>query len=92
MQSEGRPRAHAVTLENRESLRIGGVEAVDCFNEEIVVLATSLGQLTVSGADLHMSQLDLTQGRVEIMGRVDALEYAGQAAGRRGGLLGRLLR
>ena len=69
MQSEGRPRAHAVTLENRESLRIGGVEAVDCFNEEIVVLATSLGQLTVSGADLHMSQLDKTEKGAQAMMR-----------------------
>ena len=91
MQNDARPRAHAVSLENRESLRISGVEGVDCFNEELVVLATALGQLTVSGSGLHMRQLDLEQGRVEVGGQIDALEYSGQAA-RGGGFLARLLR
>ena len=92
MQGEIKPRAHAVTLENREALRVTGVEAVACLNEEVVELATVQGLLTVSGAGLNMSALDLAQGRVEISGRIDALEYAGQPAGRREGLLGRLFR
>ena len=92
MQTEVRPRAHAVTMENRQSLRVTGVEDVDCFNEQVVVLVTSAGTLTVSGAGLQMSQLDLEQGRVEISGQIDAMEYAGSASGPRRGLLARLFR
>lgn len=91
MQTDARPNPHSVTLEDRQRLRITGVEDVDCFNEQVVALLTSAGALTVSGEGLQMSQLDLEQGRVEISGEISALEYAGKAPGRRG-LFGRLLR
>ena len=83
-------RAHALTLEDRKRLSLTGVEDVDCFNEQIVVLRTPLGTLTVAGAGLNVARLSLEEGRVEIEGEVDALEYSGGK--RRGGLLGRLFR
>ena len=83
-------RTHAVTLTERKRLSLTGVEDVDCFNEQIVVLRTSLGTLTVAGAGLNISQLSLEEGRVEIEGEVDALEYSGGK--KKGGLLSRLLR
>ena len=92
MQSEVKPRAHAVALENRQRLRVSGVEDVDCFHEQAVVLVTSAGTLTVSGSGLQMAQLDLEQGKVEVSGQIDALEYAGQAAGTKRGLLSRIFR
>ena len=84
------PKPHAVTLTDRKKLSITGVEDVDCFNEQIVVLRTPLGTLTVAGAGLNISRLSLEEGRVEIEGEVDALEYSGGKKG--GGLLGRLFR
>ena len=83
-------REHTVTLAGRKRLNITGVEDVDCFNEQVVVLKTPLGTLTVSGAALNMSQLNLEDGRVSLEGEVDALEYTGVK--KKGGLLGRLLR
>ena len=91
MQSEQQvARGHGVALEDRKRLSLTGVEDVDCFNEQLVVLRTPLGTLTVAGAGLNISQLSLETGRVEIEGEVDALEYSG--GGKRGGLLGRLFR
>ena len=66
------------------------MEDVDCFNEQIVVLRTPLGTLTVAGAGLNVEQLNLEDGRVEITGEVDALEYSGGK--KPGGLIGRLFR
>lgn len=83
-------RAHSVTLYDRKRLDITGVEEVDCFNEQIVVLKTPLGTLTVTGAELNMSALSLEDGRVALEGEVDALEYTGGA--KKGGVLGRLFR
>ena len=83
-------RAHSVTLTDRKKLSLTGVEDVDCFNEQIVVLRTSLGTLTVAGAGLNLSQLSLEAGRAEIEGEVDAMEYSG--AKKPGGLWGRLFR
>ncbi len=81
---------HGATLVDRKRLSLTGVEDVDCFNEQIVVLRTPLGTLTVAGAGLNISRLSLEEGRVEIEGEVDALEYSGGKKG--GGLLGRLFR
>ena len=83
-------REHAVTLVDRKRLHLSGVEDVDCFNEQIVVLRTPLGTLTVAGAGLNISQLSLENGRVEIDGEVDAMEYTGGK--KKGGVLGRLFK
>ena len=86
----GARQAHSLTLTDRKRLSLAGVEDVDCFNEQIVVLRTALGMLTVAGAGLNISRLSLEEGRVEIEGEVDALEYSDVK--KKGGLLGRLLR
>ena len=91
MQSEAQgERGHGVALEDRKRLSLTGVEDVDCFNEQLVVLRTPLGTLTVAGRGLNVSNLNLEAGSVELEGEVDALEYSG--GGKRGGLLGRLFR
>lgn len=83
-------REHTVELVDRKRLILTGIEDVDCFNEQVVALRTPLGALTVAGAGLNISQLSLEDGRVEIDGEVDALEYSG---GRKsGGWLSRLFR
>ena len=84
------PRVHTITLNDRKRLSITGVEDVDCFNEQIVVLQTPLGTLTVTGSGLNVSQLNVEDGRVSVAGEVDALEYTGGK--RRGGVLGRLFK
>ena len=84
-------REHTVTLADRKRLSLTGVDDVDCFNEQIVVLRTPLGTLTVAGAGLNVSRLSLEDGRVEIDGEVDALEYSGGKK-KSGGWLGRLFR
>ena len=90
MQNGGAAREHSLTLTDRKRLSLTGVEDVDCFNEQIVVLRTGLGMLTVSGSGLNLSRLSLEEGRVEMEGEVDALEYTGGR--KKGGWLGRLLR
>ena len=83
MQSEAQgERGHGVALEDRKRLSLTGVEDVDCFNEQLVVLRTPLGTLTVTGAAMNVSQLNLEDGRVEVEGEIDALEYSG---GKKGG-------
>lgn len=81
---------HGITLIDRKRVGITGVEDVDCFNEQIVMLRTPMGMLTISGAALNISHLNLEEGRVEIEGEFDALEYSGGK--KSGGFLGRLFR
>ena len=90
MQGSEAQREHGVTLVDRKRLSLTGVEDVDCFNEQLVVLRTGLGTLTVAGAGLNISRLSLEDGCVEVEGEVDALEYSGGR--KKGGFWSRLTR
>ena len=53
---------HSVVLEDRRRLTVSGVSDVDSFDEQMIVVFTELGELTVKGADLHISRLSLEMG------------------------------
>ena len=72
---------HAVRLENREKLSIDGVQDVAGFDENMVVLTTALGDLTVRGEGLHIEKIDLEAGRLELRGKLSELSYDEPAAG-----------
>ena len=81
--------SHTLVVEQRERSRITGVEDVECFNEEIAVVTTSMGAISVTGGGLKVAKLDLQTGCVELEGRVDTVEYG---AARKKGFLSRLTR
>ncbi len=84
--------AHGISLMNRSHAEISGVSDVDCFNEGLIVLSTSLGTMTISGSSLNISQLDQETGRLIVDGEFDAIEYSGRKGRASGGLFSRLLR
>ena len=69
MQSNPVP-THTMTLTGRSTATLTGVEDVDCFNEQIVVLRTPLGMLTLTGEGLNISQLSLNDGRLVVEGDI----------------------
>ena len=80
---------HQVTLDGRERLTVSGVEDVERFDENMIVMSTSAGTLVVSGENLHIGKLSLDGGELHVDGQIDALQYEEQGSGR-GGLLSRL--
>ena len=82
---------HGLTLEGRQKAVITGVEGVDSFNEQMVVLATTAGTLTLLGEQLHVSRLNLEDGQLLVEGEIAALEYDERHRGR-GSLMTRLFR
>ncbi len=80
---------HQLTLDGRERLTVTGVEDVERFDENMIVMSTSAGTLVVSGENLHIGKLSLDGGELHVDGQIDALQYEEQGAGR-GGLLSRL--
>ncbi len=85
-------RPHSLTLESRQKAVITGVEAVDSFNEQMVVLSTTAGTLTLLGGQLHVSHLNLEDGQLLVEGEIAALEYDERSKPGRGSLLTRLFR
>ena len=66
---------HKLGLEERKHLTMTGVTEVVSFDENTVVLRTSLGLLMVHGNDLKLKTLSLEGGQVEVDGTVSALVY-----------------
>lgn len=89
--SAGRLRAHSVVISAREKVMITGVNDVDSFNENEVILLTDGGTLTIVGEDLHISKLNLDDGQLALEGVIDAMEY-GDSPSAKKPLLGRIFR
>ena len=85
-------REHTLTLEGRQKAVITGVEGVDSFNEQMVVLSTLAGTLTLLGDGLHVSDLNLENGRLLVDGEIAALEYDERGRSQRTSLFSRLFR
>ncbi|MCH3971519.1 MAG: sporulation protein YabP [Oscillospiraceae bacterium] len=81
---------HVLTLDNRHQLRATGVSNVDSFDEQTVVVYTSLGQLVVRGEGLQIEKLNVETGELTLVGAVASMAYVGDE--KRGGALSRLFR
>lgn len=68
-------RSHTLSMENRDKLSLTGVEDVSGFDESLVVLTTSMGELTVRGEGLHIERIDLDSGQLDVRGKVQELSY-----------------
>ena len=80
---------HSLTLEGRSRAKLAGVTAVSCFNEQEVVLETPQGELALLGENLHIEQLNLENGRLEVTGNIYGFEYSERMARERRGLFSR---
>ena len=67
--------AHHILLEGREQLTVSGVEEVESFDENTIVMSTVKGTLVVRGEDLHIEKLSLDGGDMKVEGSVDSLTY-----------------
>jgi len=91
----GDPEGHVVTITDRERVTVSGVIHVDSFDDQEIVLDTDLGTLNLKGEDLHIKQLNLDEGSLEVEGTISAAVYTQGPKTRTGkakGLLERILR
>ena len=82
---------HRLELDGRERLLVTGVEEVERFDEEEIVMNTTAGVLVVGGNQLHIGKLNLDGGELHVDGAIHTLLYEDMGpAGGQGGLLRRL--
>ena len=84
-------KSYGLTLDRREKAVLTGVTDVERFDENEVVLHTHGGRLVLTGTGLHVSSLQLEEGRLLVDGAIDGVVYDGGAPKRRGGFLRRAL-
>ena len=63
-------------MENRNKLSISGVLDVISFDDQIVIVETDLGLLTVKGDNLRINKLSLDTSEVIIEGEILSLSYS----------------
>ena len=63
-------------LESREKLNISGALDVLSFDDQIVIVETHLGMLTVKGEDLRINKLNIDSEEVIVEGNVSSLCYS----------------
>ena len=80
---------HHLILEERERLTVSGVEEVESFDENLIVMDTAQGVLVVRGEGLHIEKLSLDgggdRGIPDLRGRTEKGRLPLPAAGVSGG-------
>lgn len=79
-------------LENREKLSISGVLDVLSFDDQVVIIDTELGLLTVKGENLRINKLSIDTSEVIVEGNVYNLAYSEEHSETKGGILSKIFK
>lgn len=82
---------HSVSISERKHMEISGVTDVISFDEFSVVLSSVCGGMEIEGSNLHIANLNLSDGRVSVEGTVNGVFYYDETEkGKKEGLFGRM--
>lgn len=73
-------RTHKISMINRRTCTINGVNDVLSFDIHEILLETEQGMLMIKGEDLHVNRLTLDKGEVDVDGKIDSITYSDIAA------------
>lgn len=83
---------HNLIMENRERISLTGVKDIHSFDDELVLVETELGILTIKGFDLKMNKLNLDNNELIVEGKIVALIYSDQDVSKKGGMFGKIFK
>ena len=83
-----------IVLENREKLNVTGIIDVFSFDDQIIIVETELGLLTIKGYDLKINKLSLDTSDFIVEGIINNLSYSNNEPGTKNGnsLLGKIFK
>ena len=83
-----------IFLENREKLNISGVLDVLSFDDQIIIIETELGLLTIKGENLKINKLNIDTSEVTLDGFVSTLSYSNSDSIKKNasGLIGKIFK
>lgn len=79
-------------LENREKLNVSGVNDVLSFDDQVVIIETELGLLTVKGENLKINKLNIDTSEVIVEGKINSLGYSEGHSKSEGSLFGKIFK
>ena len=83
---------HRVSMEDRSSMSLTGIEKVISFEPDMAMLISKNGRLKITGRELHVINLDMDKGMVDLQGRIDALSYSDRTNAKDGSLIKRMFK
>ena len=66
---------HTLTLCDRSSLTVTGINDVDAFNEQEIIASCDFGELNIKGENLHIEELSIESKLLTVSGKISALIY-----------------
>ena len=81
-----------VVLENREKLNVSGVNDVLSFDDQVVIIETELGLLTIKGDNLKINKLDINTSDAKVEGKINSLAYSDMHSKSEGGFLSKIFK
>lgn len=73
-----------IVLENREKLSISGVLDVLSFDDQIIIVETELGLLTIKGEDLRINKLSIDTSETIVNGNIMQIAYSENTVDKKG--------
>ncbi len=67
--------SHKCIMQERNKLEMTGVNEVNSFDANEILLDTKLGGALIKGENLHIGQLNLDKGNVDVTGKINAIIY-----------------
>ena len=65
-----------IFMENREKLNVSGVKDVLSFDDQMVIVETELGLLTIKGENIRINKLSIDSSEISIDGHINTLNYS----------------
>ncbi|MBP3706797.1 MAG: sporulation protein YabP [Clostridia bacterium] len=82
---------HSIIIDSRKKLNISGVNDVESFDEETVLLKTVMGDITIKGENLRIISFNTETSDLSAEGHIHAVVYMSEVK-KSGGLISRIFR
>jgi sporulation protein YabP len=80
---------HSVVSRDRKRIEVSGVDSVESFDEEMILLRLAEGRLLIEGNALHIGELSVGNRMVTADGEILSVQYLSRAEKNKGGLFRR---
>lgn len=81
-----------IVIQNREKTVVTGVDDIISFDDELVIVQTDLGLLTIKGEELKMNKLNLDNNELIIEGKTSAIAYSDATQNKKQGIMNKLFK
>ena len=81
-----------LVLENRNKLSVSGVTDILSFDDQIVIIDTNMGMLTIKGIDLRINKLSIDTSDIIVEGTINSMVYSDKIDKKTSNFIGKIFK